>query len=331
MALSNSQYNAVMRMYDRRQIMNKHDLDARRARVYRAVPALAGVEEELKTAFAAMARCRLTGDQGKAGEQQAKIEDLKEQRRVLLRSGGFTEDDLSMHYQCGDCKDTGYRDGKKCHCFKQAEIELLYNQSGIREKLASENFEHFSLDFYDNTKVDKNSGRTAYEYMRRTLDFCWEYIDRFAEEKGNILFTGKAGRGKTFLSSCIAKELMDRRFSVVYLSATDMFDVLSRSRFSYEPAEEDQEMNQYILDCDLLIIDDLGTELINTFTTSQLFYCVNERMNRKLGTIISTNLPVNSLRDEFTDRVTSRIMSGYTIIPLYGEDIRIQKKLKGLD
>ena len=86
-----------------------------------------------------------------------------------------------------------------------------------------------------------------------------------------------------------------------------------------------------ILDCDLLIIDDLGTELINTFTTSQLFYLVNARMNRKKGTIISTNLPVNSLRDEFTDRVTSRIMSGYTIIPLYGEDIRIQKKLKGLD
>ena len=250
---------------------------------------------------------------------------------MLLKSGGFSEDYINMRYQCPDCRDTGYRDGKKCHCFKQAEIELLYSQSGIHEKLNSENFEHFSLEYFDNTQVEPKSGKTAYEYMRQTVDFCWDYIERFGEEKGIILFTGKAGRGKTFLSSCIAKELMDRRFSVVYLSAVDMFDFLSKYKFDYDPSEEAQEMNQYILDCDLLIIDDLGTELINTFTTSQLFYLVNERMNRNKGTIISTNLPVNSLRDEFTDRVTSRIMSGYTIIPLYGEDIRIQKKLKGLD
>ena len=331
MALSNSQYNAIMRMYDRRQIENKHDQDARIRRVYEAVPALAEVQEELTASFAACAKCRLSGDETGAAVWRAKIEDLKEQRRVLLKSGGSSEDYINMRYQCPDCRDTGYRDGKKCHCFKQAEIELLYSQSGIHEKLNSENFEHFSLEYFDNTQVEPKSGKTAYEYMRQTVDFCWDYIERFGEEKGNILFTGKAGRGKTFLSRCIAKELMDRRGSVVYLSAVDMFDFLSKYKFDYDPSEEVQEMNQYILDCDLLIIDDLGTELINTFTTSQLFYLVNERMNRKKGTIISTNLPVNSLRDEFTDRVTSRIMSGYTIIPLYGEDIRIQKKLKGLD
>jgi DNA replication protein DnaC len=220
MALSNSQYNAIMRMYDRRQIENKHDQDARIRRVYEAVPALAEVQEELTASFAACAKCRLSGDETGAAVWRAKIEDLKEQRRVLLKSGGFSEDYINMRYQCPDCRDTGYRDGKKCHCFKQAEIELLYSQSGIHEKLNSENFEHFSLEYFDNTQVEPKSGKTAYEYMRQTVDFCWDYIERFGEEKGNILFTGKAGRGKTFLSSCIAKELMDRRFSVVYLRWT---------------------------------------------------------------------------------------------------------------
>ncbi len=196
MALSNSQYNAIMRMYDRRQIENKHDQDARIRRVYEAVPALAEVQEELTASFAACAKCRLSGDETGAAVWRAKIEDLKEQRRVLLKSGGFSEDYISMRYQCPDCRDTGYKDGKKCHCFKQAEIELLYSQSGIREKLNSENFEHFSLEYFDNTQVEPKSGKTAYEYMRQTVDFCWDYIERFGEEQGQHPLHRKGGSGK---------------------------------------------------------------------------------------------------------------------------------------
>ena len=140
------------------------------------------------------------------------------------------------------------------------------------------------------------------------------------------LFTGNTGCGKTFLSNCIARELIRRYYSVVYLTATDMFDILAGSRFNGNDDDEAKDRAAYILDCDLLIIDDLGTELINTFTASQMFYCVNERLNRNKGTIISTNLTLGELQDAFTERVTSRIMSKYKIIPLIGDDLRLVRR-----
>ena len=180
---------------------------------------------------------------------------------------------------------------------------------------------------FDDTKVDERSNKTAREYMRQVVALCRSYVEHFGEHKDNLLFTGKTGLGKTFLSNCIAKELLDQSYSVVYLPAVEMYEIFSKERFDYDSTEEDRDRSRYLLDCDLLIIDDLGTELVNTFTTSQLFYCINERLNRRKGTIISTNLPVNEMRDEFTDRVMSRIVSQYTVIPLYGEDLRIRKKL----
>ena len=127
------------------------------------------------------------------------------------------------------------------------------------------------------------------------------------------------------------RQRADRYYSVIYLSANDLFEVFSKNRFEYQAEEEMKGMYQYILDCDLLIIDDLGTELNNSFTSSQLFYCINERLNSSKSTIISTNHPLNELRDRYTERVTSRLISKYTIIPLYGDDIRLRKKAKRAD
>lgn len=331
MALSNSQYDSIMRRYNQKQFRNKRELDKRVAEVYEKIPAIQDINREISTAAVASAKKLLEGDQNALGQLRETIADLREQKQILLRSGGFPDGYLEMGYECPDCKDTGYVNHKKCHCFKMAEIEFLYAQSNIKEKLEKENFSTFSYEFFDDENLDERSGRTAREYMRQVVSQCHGFVERFPAEKGSILFTGNTGLGKTFLSNCIAKELIDQSFSVVYLSATDMFDILSKNKFEYDAPEEARDMYQYILDCDLLIIDDLGTELINTFTTSQLFYCVNERLNREKGTVISTNLPVNRMRDEFTDRVMSRIMSKYTIIPLFGDDIRIQKKLKKID
>lgn len=138
------------------------------------------------------------------------------------------------------------------------------------------------------------------------------------------MFTGSTGVGKTFLTNCIAKELIDTYHSVIYLSAHDLFEVFSKYRFTYQAEEEMKDMHQFIFDCDLLIIDDLGTELNNSFTSSQLFFCVNQRLLSRKSTIISTNLSLHRLKDEYTDRVASRIASSYTVIPLYGEDIRLK-------
>ena len=135
----------------------------------------------------------------------------------------------------------------------------------------------------------------------------------------------RLGVRETYQNQGIARKLMDTYHSVIYFSASDLFEVFSRNKFDYDQAEEMKDTYRYILDCDLLIIDDLGTELNNSFTSSQLFYCINERMNMNRSTIISTNLSLTQLRDSYTDRVTSRIMR-YRIIPLYGRDIRLLKR-----
>lgn len=330
MALSNSQYDSIMRIYNQRQLQNKHELDLRTSEIYKRIPAIREMNDTISSAALDSARQLLAGDRDAGRRLKRLIADLGEERQVLLKSHGYPADYLDMRYECPDCRDTGYIDGSKCHCFRRREIDLLYTQSNIKEILKRENFDTFSYEYFDDENVDGRSGKTSREYMRDVVSLCHGYVESFGEEKGNLLFTGKTGLGKTFLSNCIAKELIDRSFSVVYLPAVEMFDIFSTDRFSRDSTEEDRDRSRFLLECDLLIIDDLGTELVNTFTTSQLFHVVNERLAGKKGTIISTNLPVNEMRDEFTDRVMSRIVSQYTVIPLYGGDIRIQKKMKGV-
>lgn len=327
MALSNSQYDSMMRIYNQMQLDDKHDLDRRTGEIYEKIPAIKEMNDELSTAAAKSARMLLAGDREAADRLKRMIADLREERQVLLTAYGYPADYLEMHYHCPDCRDTGYADGKKCHCFRQRELGLLYSQSNIKEILKRENFDTFSYDYFDDVKVDERSKKTSRAYMKQVVATCRQYVDEFGTNKGNLLFTGKTGLGKTFLSNCIARELLEQCFSVVYLQAVEMFEIFSKDKFDYDATEEDRDRSQYLLECDLLIIDDLGTELVNSFTTSQLFYVINERLLRRKGTIISTNLPVNEMRDEFTDRVMSRIVSQYTVIPLYGEDIRIKKKI----
>ncbi|MEF9954136.1 MAG: ATP-binding protein [Clostridium sp.] len=329
MALSNSQYNSIMRIYNQKQLHNKHELDQRTNEIYAKIPAIKEMNGEIGTAALKSAKQLLAGDADASRRLHEVIVGLMEERQVLLASYGYPADYLEMHFDCPDCKDTGYIDRKKCHCFCQREIALLYTQSNIKEILKRENFDTFSYEYFDDKKIDERSGKTTREYMKQVVSTCRQYVDSFGGRKENLLFTGKTGLGKTFLSNCVAKELIEKGFSVVYLPAMEMFDIFSIDRFNRDSTEEDRDRSRYLLECDLLIIDDLGTELVNTFTTSQLFYVVNERLTRKKGTIISTNLPVNEMRDEFTDRIMSRIVSQYTVIPLYGEDIRIQKKFKG--
>lgn len=327
MGLSNAQYEAIMRIYSQRQLKSRHDLNARKAEIAEKIPAIPQMNDEVSSCAAAAARKLLAGDQDAVTRLRAQIADLKEQKEVLLKSHGYPADYLEPRYHCPDCRDTGYIDNRKCHCFREQEINLLYEQSNIRAVLEKENFSTFSYDWFDDEKKDPRSGMTARENMARTVRICQEYIEDFRTKKGNLLFTGKTGLGKTFLSNCIARELIERYHSVVYLPASQMFDIFSRDRFSYEDDEDLRSRAEYLMECDLLIIDDLGTELINTFTVSQLFTVINERLNRANGTIISTNLPVNEMRDVFTERVMSRIISAYQIIPFFGEDIRIRRRM----
>ena len=325
MALKNSQYDMIIREYQKKQLQTRHDQDARIKEAYEKVPALREIDDQISSISVARGRQLLSGDSDALDGLKEDISRLSDKRLELLMENGFPKDYLLPRYTCPDCQDTGLVNNQKCHCFKQAVIDMLYTQSNLKEILSRENFSSFSYDYYSDQLVNPSTGLSSLATMRKNMAECEEFIRTFDTEFKNLFFYGDTGVGKTFLSHCIAKELIDTTHSVIYFSAFELFDVFAKSTFEKEA--EAQNIHPYIFDCDLLIIDDLGTELTNSFVSSQLFLCINERLNRKKSTIISTNLPINTFADTYSERIFSRITSNYMMMKLFGDDIRIQKKL----
>ncbi len=326
MALKNSQYEELMRMYERRRFRNLHDRDMRRDQIYNEIPAISEIDNQMAETSASQAEKVIAGNFAALTELKKHLGELRQEKALLLEKAGYPKDYLEMHYTCPDCQDTGYVDGTKCRCFKQAAVDLLYTQSGIKERLEEENFDTLSYDYYSPTELHPKNGKSVREHMTQVAARCKAYAEHFSKDKGSLLFTGSTGSGKTFMSNCIAKSLLDQGFSVIYLTAAELFDIFSKQTFSRNELPE-FDIDQYILECDLLIIDDLGTEFPNAFTITKLFYCINERLSRKKGTVISTNLSYRDLADLYSERIASRVISYYQMIDFCGQDIRIQKKL----
>ena len=325
MALSNSQYDAILRTYEQKQRNNRDLLDKRRQTVYNQIPELENLHNSLSLLGVKQARKLLNGDEHALQELKEERKKLTDRKAMLLTSAGYPADYLEPIYDCADCKDTGYIGNQKCHCFQKAIIDLLYTQSNLKNVLAKENFSTFSFAYYSENHVDPVTGRSSLETMQNAHRTALEFVDTFSDEFRNLFLYGDTGVGKTFLSNCIAKELIDRAFSVIYFTAYDFFDTLAKSKFEKDDTAE--MMSEHIFDCDLLIIDDLGTELPNSFTVSQLFLCLNERLLRRKSTVISTNLSLESIVDIYSERTFSRITSNYTMLKLTGDDIRIKMKL----
>ncbi|MDD3218735.1 MAG: ATP-binding protein [Lachnospiraceae bacterium] len=325
MALKNAQYDIIMKEYNHRQFQNKHLQDEHIQEAYAAIPRLEAIDQDIASLSLKKAK-DLLFEQPNSFDLPAAIKKLSKERQDLLKEHGFPSDYLEMHYTCPICQDTGYVGSEKCTCFKKATINLLYAQSNMKELLEKENFKLFSFDYYSDRIVNEATGQTALDTAKHALGIAKQFVANFDITFDNIFFYGDTGVGKTFLSHCIAKELIDSSHCVIYFSAYDLFEELAKSAFS---REKDDESNAYIFDCDLLIIDDLGTELTNSFVASQLFLCVNERIQRKKPTIISTNLTIDNFIERYSERIFSRISSNYSMLKLIGEDIRIQKRLLG--
>lgn len=327
MALTNSQYDTIMREYQRTQADHRHELDDRIREAYERDSRLGELQAEIARTSVACGRRLLSGDDTALSTLRAQINDLHAQRSEILAQLGYPDDYLEMTYTCPLCHDTGYVGDQKCQCFRKAEIELLYTQSNLKEILERENFSAFSYDYYSDEITDAAGGTSSLARIRRVTEICHDFVRDFDTSFANLFFYGDTGVGKTFLSHCIAKELLDSTHSVIYFSAQELFDSFARDRFSREE-DPDTVSSNYIYDCDLLIIDDLGTELTNAFVQAELFSCINERLNARKSTIISTNLTLEQLTGVYSERVFSRISSGYTMLKLFGKDIRVQKKLQ---
>lgn len=327
MPLSNSQYDEIIREYQAKQLEHQHTVESRIHEVYAKDSRLLEIDHSISSCSISQARKLLNGDESAVEQLHLQLQELKEERREILHSLGYSPDYFKPSYDCKDCKDTGYIRNSRCHCLKQKAIDLVYTQSNIRSILKDENFDTFSYHYYSKDDMNPATGLSALQTIEKAVILCRNFIESFNLEFSNIFFYGDTGVGKTFLSNCIAKELLDTGHSVIYFTAFQLFDILEKNTFNRDNPKEIIAAHQNIFDCDLLIVDDLGTEMPNSFTISQLFLCLNERILRKKSTIISTNLTIGQIGDIYSERTFSRISSCYTMIKLFGDDIRIQKKL----
>lgn len=322
MSLSNSQYETIMQGYERTRDRNREAFAAHREEVYKKVPRIRDIDESFAATSVAAAKLLIDGDDKAHARLRAELKELSSKRTALLTGAGFPPDYLEPIYDCPDCKDTGYItvDGglkEKCHCFRRQELSILYEQSHIQDMISRENFSTLSFDYYEGEDL---------EHFKGAVRICRNFVQNFKQDYHNILFYGTVGTGKSFLSGCIAREILQAGYSVIYFSASGLFEALAR--YSFDAKEKEALFGFYddLYNCELLIIDDLGTELTNTFVSSQLFACLNERNLRGRSTIISTNLSLEELRDRYSDRVFSRITSGFRICKLTGPDIRMLRK-----
>lgn len=325
MPLTNSQYNALMRVYEEKRAKSRDLANLHYKRACQKIPELASIDASISSASLDQAKKLLAGDDTALASLKEDIRSLSDRRRRLLSDAGFPEDYLEQHFECPDCQDTGYVGTKKCHCFLKAIIDLFYTQSNLKGLLEQENFEHFNFDYYSSNYRDRLSGQNSRELATRAYQECMNFIHNFDTEHGNLLLFGNTGIGKTFLSHCIAKEVMDSLHSVLYLTASEFFDALLEKALTRN--DESCLLYEQIHQCDLLIIDDLGTERNTDFVVSQLFVCLNDRILNRKSTIISTNLTLEEIKTNYTERTFSRISNHYKILRLAGDDIRIQKKL----
>lgn len=317
MSLSNRKYDQILKEYKKRQSDNRLLQENRRREIYKLIPEFQNCDNQIVDLSIAQAKKLVSGQTASSSELRSEISKISSRKESLLLQHGFSADYLNPIFQCPDCRDTGYIENQKCHCLKQRLIEVLYEQSNIRNILETENFDNFSYAYYEGKEVER---------MQKVVCDSKIFIENFKDDYQNLLFYGNVGCGKTFISNCIAKSLIDRGFSVVYFTAFQLFDLLAKNTFEGKDQPTDiKELHDDIFDCDLLIIDDLGTESSNSFTKSQLFLILNERNCRKKSTIISSNLSLEKIGDIYSERSLSRILGNYNVYKFMGKDIRVIK------
>lgn len=329
-------YKQIKREFDMKRQMRIKEANIKKEQIYINNPKLSDLENQINILAIKSARIMLNADeltkQIEKENIELKLNKLEQNITKELKSIGIKKEDFEPKYDCKRCKDTGMltESGKVkyCPCFTQEIINKTYKQSNML-KLEEENFETFDLCYYSK-KVDKEKygiEKSPFENIECiknvTRKFC-ENIDSNGQK--NILFVGNTGIGKTFLANCIAKELINKGKTVVYQTAPILMDKVIEYKFSYNKSGIEKEQYEKIFDVDLLIIDDLGTETMSNVKFTELFNIINTRLLKNKKILISTNLTLNQLYNEYDERVMSRLIGNFTICKFVGEDIRLKKK-----
>lgn len=331
--VNNSTLKELLNEYDRKQVLAVSELEKRKSELYAKIPRLQEIEDELNLYAIKTAKALLVKfDASYITDLQTKVDSLKKERNSILKKDGKTLDYLSPHYECAKCNDTGYvlEDGKSvmCSCLKQKILNIEYNNSNIGN-LDRENFKKFNLNLYSD-EVNENkygSDLSPRDNIKVIAKEVKKFIKNFDDpNEKNLLFSGGTGLGKTFLSNCIVAELLAEGKTVLYQTAPVMLDTLINEMFS---KSKDSTFSQNLLTVDLLVIDDLGTETMNSMKFTELYKIINTRLLNQNGkitkTIISTNLDLQGLFNTYDERIASRFIGNYNIYRFFGDDIRFKK------
>jgi DNA replication protein DnaC len=321
---SNQTQKRIREEYTTRYLRSQAAADARREEVHLAVPEIEQIDREMQGLGLAIMGAATSGGnvEEKVRAVRERNEALQETRRRLLVENGYPADYTEVRYECPVCGDTGYVDCKMCVCLRRALTEARMQDSGMAPLMHKQSFDNFSLDYYKNP-VHRATMTRIYTIMR-------EYAESFSPgTSGNLALFGGTGLGKTHLSTAVASTVIKKGYDVYYTGAVSMLSDFEENRFGYgvDGDGERRDTTRYY-ECSLLIIDDLGTEVYNQFTASVLYNVINTRLNRSLPTVISTNLDMAEFRRRYWDRITSRVLGEYRVLPFEGEDVRSGKLKK---
>ena len=315
--------------YEADRSVREADLAEQREQLYARRPRLREIQDQLRrTASRVMAAALRRGEDPLPEIQRLREENLSLQaeRQMLLAELGLPDNALEDTPLCPFCNDTGYRGGEMCRCLKTYYVEEQRKELSKLLDLGSQSFDTFDTDWYSDQRAPGKT-TSAREHMEWVYDTCVEYAHNFGKKPANLLLFGRPGLGKTHLSAAIAREVSGKGFSVVYDTAGHIFERFEAQKFGRDEAERDVER---VLNCDLLILDDLGTEMVTTFVQSALYQIINGRLLEKKSTIVSTNLMPEAIAQRYSGQIASRIEGEYQLLPFVGEDIRVLKKKRGL-
>lgn len=314
--------------YERDKAQHEADFRRRRDALYRRNPRLQEIDGQLRATVAQVIAAALRrGEDPAAQVAQAHEENraLQEERARLLAAAGCDADALTYKPRCALCGDTGYSpDGALCSCLRQYYVAEQNRQLSKLLNIGAQSFDTFQMEYYSRA-VWPEYGLSPYENMDLIRETCWRYAQHFGKNSGSLFLTGTPGLGKTFLSACIAREVSQRGFSVVYDTASHVFSQFETERFRRGSEEEQEEAAADVrrcLACDLLIVDDLGAELVTPFVQDVLYQLINSRIVSERATIINSNLDEGEIRKRYSPQIASRLCGEYRMLRFFGEDIR---------
>ena len=286
------------------------------------IPELEEIEKEIASAGLEVVRAIGMGENAQRfiDSLSKKNLEMQEKRRLLLAKAGMPQDYLKVKYTCDKCSDTGYVGGWRCACYTELVRSLAFKELCSDAPLESCTFESFKLSYYPKI-IDESIGISPQKRMGEILNFCKSYTEDFVRDSPSLLMSGSTGLGKTHLSLAIAGIAIGKGYGVIYGSAQNILLKLEPERFN-RYYENTGESEQALLDCDLLVLDDLGAEFSTSFTVSVIYNLINTRLLKGLPTIISTNLSPEELEEKYTQRITSRIIGNYISLLFCGKDIR---------